>query len=51
MTNNERELLNTIRQAEHPDIAIETAISLITAYLKQPLAIESIEVASLQALA
>lgn len=51
MTNNERELINTIRQSERPDIALEMAISIITAYLKQPLAIESIEVVSPQALA
>lgn len=49
MTNNEIELLTTIRQANDPEIALVTAISLISAYLKQPLSIELNEVVSPQA--
>lgn len=51
MTNNERELLNTIRQSNDPEKALITAISIITAYLKQPLSTELNEVVSLQVLA
>jgi hypothetical protein len=51
MTDNERELLNTIRQSKDTEKALITAISIITAYLKQPLSIELDEVVSPQALA
>jgi hypothetical protein len=51
MTDNERELLNTIRQSNDPEKALITAISIITAYLKQPLSAELDEVVCPQALA
>lgn len=51
MTENERELLNTIRQSKDPEKALITAISIITAYLKQPVSTELNAVVSPRVLA
>ena len=48
MTDNERELLNTIRQSKNPEKALIMAISIITNYLKQPLSFEEREPVDLQ---
>ena len=51
MTNNERELLNTIGQSKDPEKALILAISIITNYLKQPLSFEEQAPVDLQELA
>ena len=51
MTDNEKELLNIIHQSKDTEKALITAISIITAYLKQPLLTELNEVVCPQALA
>lgn len=35
MTENERKLINLIREADNPDEAILTAVSIITSFLEQ----------------
>lgn len=37
MTDIEKELINTIRESENPEIALLTAIDIVATFLKQPL--------------
>lgn len=51
MTENERELINLIRENDYPEKALSTAIETILLYLKQHGSFQSQAVADLQELA